>query len=543
VKPLLPPQGSVLLVTSRNKFALPGLREKNLDVLTLGDAKKVLLEIAGRIGENDEVLAKLCGCLPQALRNAAYALKEMPNLSVANYIKKLGDAKKRLKLVEASFDLSYQLLPEELKGLWCLLSVFTADFDQSGAEGVWEMEQAPTEDALGELVKWSLVDFLPFATGEGGRYRLHDLARDFADSRQKADAREFAQQRHAKHYLEFLWKASELFLQGGDGFSRGLALFDADWKNIQAGQKWAKTSAAKSFEIAEICSKFAETGSILGLRLHPHDNIEWLAAALASARLTKSRNAEGNHLGNMGLAYYNLGETRKAIECYEQALKISREIGDRRGEGNQLGNMGNAYYHLGETGKVIEYHELALKIAREIGDRRGEGADLSSLGSAYLYLGETGKAIEYYEKALKIARKIGDRRGEGSQLGNMGSAYSHLGEMKKAIEHYEQALNISREIGDRRGEGNDLGNMGSAYYNQGEMGKAIEYYEQALNISREIGDRRGEGNHLFNKSLSLYRLDQKEEAIKLAREALSIFEQIESPNAKTALEQIKTWER
>jgi hypothetical protein len=64
VEPFLPPKGCALLVTSRNKFALPGLKEKDLDVLSLEDAKKLLLEIAGRIGEHAGELAKLCGCLP-----------------------------------------------------------------------------------------------------------------------------------------------------------------------------------------------------------------------------------------------------------------------------------------------------------------------------------------------------------------------------------------------------------------------------------------------------------------------------------------------
>ena len=45
VEPLLPPAGSALLITSRNKFALAGLKEKDLDVLPLEDAKKLLLEI------------------------------------------------------------------------------------------------------------------------------------------------------------------------------------------------------------------------------------------------------------------------------------------------------------------------------------------------------------------------------------------------------------------------------------------------------------------------------------------------------------------
>ena len=143
--------------------------------------------------------------MPLALRNAAYALKEKPNLSVDNYIKRLGDARKRLELVEASFDLSYQLLTPELQRLWSLLFVFPADFDLAGAAAVWEMEQIPAEDALGELVKWSLVDFLPSATGEGGRYKLHDLARDFAASHIDAGVCDFAQQRHAEHYNNMLY--------------------------------------------------------------------------------------------------------------------------------------------------------------------------------------------------------------------------------------------------------------------------------------------------------------------------------------------------
>ena len=64
---------------------------------------------------------------------------------------------------------------------------------------------------------------------------------------------------------------------------------------------------------------------------------------------------------------------RRAIEYYEQALVISREIGDRRGEGNDLGNLGMAYADLGEVRRAIEYYEQALVISREIGDRRGEG--------------------------------------------------------------------------------------------------------------------------------------------------------------------------
>ncbi len=150
--------------------------------------------------------------------------------------------------------------------------------------------------------------------------------------------------------------------------------------------------------------------------------------------------------GELGTVYFLLSEPLKAIEHYEQALKISREIGDRRGEGNSLGNLGNAYANLGEPRKAIEYHEQALKISREIGDRRGEGADLGNLGNAYADLGDSCKAIEHYQMALAITREIGDRRNEGNSLGNLGLVYAELDQIPQAIECAKSALTILEAI-------------------------------------------------------------------------------------------------
>lgn len=580
VEPLLPPPESALLLTSRYKFALPGLlNEMDLDpgLLPQEDAEMLLLNICGRIGEHAGELAKLCGCLPIALRNAAYALKEKPNLSPDGYIERLGDAKKRLELVDATFSTSYELLAPELQRLWSLLSVFPADFNLSGAEAVWEMKKIPAEDALGELVKWSLLDFLPSSKGEGSRYKLHDLARDFAGSCLDDAAREPARLRHARHYQKLLWLAQRLFLQDSDSMLKGLTLFDVNWMNIQAGQMWASENKSKSDKIAEICSNFARAGSVLSLRLHPSEYINWLEVALVAARGIKRYDLEAYFLSNLGVAYFYLGQYAKAIEYHEHVLKISRASRDRRGEGVQLGNLGGAYSHLGETRKSIKYHEQSLKIAREIGDRRLEGSQLGNLGNAYSHLGEMQKAIEchkqalkisgskekgnsllslgniffelgdkqkaieYYEMALNISRKIGDRRCEGSSLGGLGNAFSFLGETRKAIENYEQWLEISRKIGDRSGEGGALGDLGLAYSHLGEFRKAIEYYEHALKISREIGDRLGEGSDIFNMSISLQGIGQQEEAVSLARSALEIFEEIESPHAEAVRQKLAEW--
>ena len=241
------------------------------------------------------------------------------------------------------------------------------------------------------------------------------------------------------------------------------------------------------------------------------------------------RMTHGAVLGNLGLAYRNLGQVKKAIKYYEYGLAISRDVGDRHNEGNYLGNLGTAYSDLGQVEKAIEYHTDALAISRELGDRCNEGSDLGNLGNAYHYHGKIERAIEYYEDALVISREIGDRRGEGSDLGNLGLAYSDLGQVEEAIRYYEGALAISREMEDKRGEGNHLGNLGNVYNDLGQVEKAIEYYKGALVISREIGDRRGEGADLGNMGSAYHTLGQVEKAIRYYEDALIIGKEIKDP--------------
>ncbi len=254
--------------------------------------------------------------------------------------------------------------------------------------------------------------------------------------------------------------------------------------------------------------------------------IECYMQALKIAKDLGDKKGEENSLGNLGLAYIQIGQVDKAIQNYEQALQIAEEIGDIRGKGNSLGNIGLAYNQLGKIEKAIQYYKKALEIASKVGDKRGEGSHLGNLGNVYADIGRVEKAIEYYKKALKIAREIGDRRGEEGRLGNLGNVYIQLGKTEKAIQYYEKALEISKEIVDKKVEGNSLGNLGNAYIQLGKTEKAIQYYEQALQIAEEIGDIRGKGNRLGNLGNAYIQLGKTEKAIQYYEQALKIVKAI-----------------
>ncbi len=388
-----------------------------------------------------------------------------------------------------------------------------------------EISTADANRSLGELVDFGLL-IRPDVSYQITHALEHTYAR--AELPPPSDVL----LRLAEYYRELIMKQTPLGLAG-------YVFLDAQRDHILAVQ-----SACNKTGLWKVVRRITwAVEDYLDLRGHWTDRVAVVQAGLEAAKSDLARYDEAEFLNRLGLAYADLGEPRKAIEHYEQALMISREIGDRRGEGNNLGSLGLAYSDLGEMRLAIEYYEQALMISRKIGDRRGEGADLGNLGNAYRNLGETDNAIEYYQQALVIAKEIGDRKNEGNWLGDMGLAYADLGEPRKAIEHYEQALMISREIGDRRGEGNQLGNLGNAYADLGEPHKAIEHYDQARTIFKEIGDWRGEGNSIWNMSLVLNGLGNRAKAVKLAGEALAIYEHIKSPIAERVRLQLAEWQR
>jgi len=86
---------------------------------------------------------------------------------------------------------------------------------------------------------------------------------------------------------------------------------------------------------------------------------------LVSAREKERANGEGT---------FSIPLVQPAIDCYQQALAIAREIGDRSNEGNQLGNLGLAHWQLGQVEPARECLEQALVIFEEIKSPRAEWA-------------------------------------------------------------------------------------------------------------------------------------------------------------------------
>lgn len=517
VQPLIPPPGCLLLVTSRQHFCLPGFYVRRLDMLEPMEAIALIQGIASRLDEAVvRELAKLCGYLPLALRATASALAERVDLKPERYIERLRSAQERMKLVEAALSSSLELLDEQTRELWLRLGVMPAEFDATAAAAVGcgavaqparpallelkamasrsepranlpgGAEAEAVSDRLGELVRRSLLDW----DGAAERYRMHDLARDYARSLLAPAERYAAERCHADHYMRRACRACLLYEQGGPRSMLGLHGFDRELEHIAAAQAWAlahsgadKKAAIVSFSLPLVAA------DLLALRLPPRERLTLLEGSLAVALRLNARAESGRILCAVGNVYADIGEVHKAIEYYGQAIAIAREVADASGEGKAQRSLGGAYLSLGEPRRAMEAYDKSYRAARELGDERGEAHALRGIGSAHMQLGSSQMALDFFGGALQSARRAEDRVNEGRTLVDVSIAYRALGEMDRSIGHLSEALRITREVGDRRGEGSALGNMGAAYAAQGDARSAIRLYEQHLIIADETSDR------------------------------------------------------
>jgi CHAT domain-containing protein len=120
------------------------------------------------------------------------------------------------------------------------------------------------------------------------------------------------------------------------------------------------------------------------------------------AQTPDTRKVEADRLLQQATEQYQTSQFEAAKQSWQQALTIYREIKNRQGEGVALGNLGGAYFALGDFTRAIEYQQQDLAIAREIKYRQSEGVALNNLGSALFKSGKLALAERALIDGIKV---------------------------------------------------------------------------------------------------------------------------------------------
>ncbi|RRR66634.1 MAG: tetratricopeptide repeat protein [Candidatus Viridilinea halotolerans] len=502
---LVPPPRCALLLTSRNRFHLPGMNSVELGVLTNEDAVTLLLSICPRIDANAPKLASLCGNLPLALRVSAEVLSANDSRSVVKYISRLD--RERLKLlqdpdnpdapeasVEASLRLSFDALSISAQDVLTQLGVFTGHFDLEAAQSIVNVDDHVeaaqsivnvndhVEAALELLRRRSLIDWNELSQ----RFNLHDLVRDFALSRIKDE--ELVRLRYAKYYASIAQEANQIYGKGGEHALIGLSIFDREMSHIESSYKWLTKRVGNSIidKLLLQHDYIITLGTQIGqLRIPPKDLLNRLSLHLDVLRRLERSELEAITIHSMGYLTCVIGNRKDAVSILEQALDIARTKNDLNQESLTLLTMGWNYGMMNSYSDSFKFLRKALDISRSISNKTRESQALDNFGIIYLRSGDIANAEYYYRQALLAKQEIGDIRGEARVLAGIGRIADSKGEHNEAIQYLSQGLTLLQFIGDRLDRSSVSWFLGMALINAGDSIKALKFLQETVEYEEE----------------------------------------------------------
>ncbi|KJK33284.1 hypothetical protein UK23_46765 [Lentzea aerocolonigenes] len=499
VRPLLPGMpGSLVLVTSRARLVeLEGTSTLTLDVLSENEALQLFATIVGDERGTDEAaleVVELCGRLPLAVRLAAGRLRSRPTWTTAHLAMRLREG--RLSELDPEiatvFALSFGQLPESHQRLFALLGLHHGtDFDVHQAAALGELDLLECDGMLEDLVDVHLLEATTL-----GRYRMHDLLRQYAQS--KVDSSREPLTRLLDHFLDTANQATRLM-----------------------------SPAARKYEV-DITYR---PESRLVLRDYDHA-VEWLETERQTLVAAVALSLDGDwrtHTWQLAraLTFFCMvrGHTRDWATINELALEAAKD--DPFATAITTKNYAMVFWQTARYQDAIFYNERAIEMLREQGDLQGVAGTLNNLSLVYRTLERHAEAADLLEQAITVARELGDRHLESQAMSNVSNIYRALGRYDEALEACHGALELMREMGSRRDEADTQSALGMILHAMGRHDEALDALNSALTAVRAIGDVTTETVVLNYLGEVLTAAGRPAEALTPLREALELAERID----------------
>jgi DNA-binding SARP family transcriptional activator/tetratricopeptide (TPR) repeat protein len=595
VRPLLPAgAGCCVMITSRRRLVgLDGVHAVSLDVLTDAEAYALLGGVVGeRIADDPEAtatIARLCGNLALALRLAAARLVHRPGWQARDLAGLLGRATRQRLLAAAdgrsvatAFDLSYDHLSPLAQRVFRLLAVHPGtEFDGRAVAAL--AHPSDVDDALAELVDGHLL-----AEPRAGRYRLHDLLRDYSASLAADDPeRDAAFDRLIVFYttagLSAVRAAS--MLNFGQVFQhanlREPAMSFASADEARDWFEWEYPNVMAMIRAAAEARRDTATYELTRVvwyqqhRTARHnDCLETHSLALVAAQALGDQVAMAEILNYRASAYYRTARPDLARADLRAAENLCRAGNDGPLLAKILSNTAVVTQELGRIAESDMAGTEAMRLWSEAGNETGQMYVACILGDNRAFMHEWDAAVRPWREAIRVSRDkrllyamalislgaIETRRGrpkvalrmlnraslllgggtvelQASWQSNLGAAYRGLGDLAQAERHHQAALDLVLRSGDSFTESRVRREYAATLAATGDAVGAVEQYQRAVALAERGASSRELALSLDGLATVLAPSDP-DEAARHWHRALDILTELGLPEAAAVRERL-----
>ncbi|MGW4213493.1 BTAD domain-containing putative transcriptional regulator [Lentzea sp. NPDC004789] len=510
VGPLLPGDCTpTVVITSRRQLSglviTRGARTLALDVLAPAEARQLLIEQLGseRCAAEPEAFTRLlqqCAGLPLALSILAARAAARPTVPLHALADELRDVDSHggsqiSGHLAAVFSWSCLGLADDTARLLRMLGLAAGpDIGVAAISSLAALPVTRTRRLLRELAAAHLVQ-----QHRPGRYRMHDLVRQYAADRASREEalpdRRQAERRLVDFYLHTAHAADGSLYRHRPPIELGspadgvvpqrlvsrkaaMAWFEDNHPCLLAAQLLAQQRRWDEavWQLAWALTVFHWRRG----RVHEHMTM-WQAGLEAADRLNDPV-AQANAHRLLGHALGQAGNCADAEPHLRRSLALAESAGDVFGQAHTEQLLGWLCARRGDDREALEHAVRALRMSEGLRNPVWTAIALDAVGWQNARLGRHHRARAYCRKALTVHRAHRHAEGEAEALTSLAYISHHTGRHDLALRQYHQALVRRRELGDTYAEADTLVQLGHTYHAVGQHTEAVHAWQRAVEL-------------------------------------------------------------
>ena len=231
------------------------------------------------------------------------------------------------------------------------------------------------------------------------------------------------------------------------------------------------------------------------------------------------------YIGLAGIAF-NKGENRLLLNYSYKALKITEDENLNEYKAMILNNIGGAYVNMGDYKKATENILLALRIFEQLENKPQVSSCNINLGCLFIEIEEFDNGLKYMNKAFNLCKELEDTKKQSICLTNIGGVFKLQKKYNEALKNYDKSLELNIKNYDLSGISTDYSNIGSIKRELKLYKTASEYYNKSLEIRKQIGDKRGIASCYVNIAILETEMKKYDLAEEYCLKSIELFEQI-----------------
>ncbi len=414
----------------------------------------------------------------------------------------LRDLPERQRSMRAVFDHSWALLSEAERDALCAIGSFRGGFTREAAQAVAQTSVR----VLGTLINKSLLERESF----GGRYRMHELLRQYAEEKLSRSPSRQARvlDAHSTYFASYL-NARERALMSPNP-SQALAEVEAELDNLRAA--WSRMLAQGQLE--NIASTLEAFHLFYSRRASLSEGEAAFATLVGSLERSVAPSRErtrllGQALSRRAMFLRQQGRYAEAATLLDDALSLLDEREYPRERAFALVASGSTQVKAGNLEEGTALGEQALRLYRATDNAWGMANALETLGRLYGTAGDFAKAEAAYRESASIQRESGMLE---SGLMGLGVALAQQGKYAEGRRLMLDTLAMFERAGDRWNRMLCQMNLANAERNLGNYPAAEALAQNCLEFTREVGNWDHEAWSRFQLGNILKEQERYEEA-------------------------------